>query len=79
MPATPEQKPAVHSKWLEIIGRLRGPKNDATAMSAALHTTGAQNLTSSKVEQTLQQVNAFLAGAPGHVIIDSESDSDSDD
>jgi hypothetical protein len=79
MPATPEQRPAVHSKWLEIIGRLRGPKNDATAMSAALHTTGAQNLTSSKVEQTLQQVNAFLAGAPGHVIIDSESDSDSDD
>jgi len=78
MPATPEQKPAVHTKWLEIIGRLRGPKNDAALMSAALHTTGAQNLTSSKVEQTLQQVNSFLAGNPVLVTLDSESDSEDD-
>jgi hypothetical protein len=72
-----EDKVSVHDKWLSIIGRLRGSNNDADAMSAALHTTGAQNLTAAKIEQTLDQVNAFLAGALPAVADDAD-DSDSD-
>ena len=78
MPASADQKAVIHAKWLGVIGRLRGSNNDAASMSAALHTTGAQNLTSSKVEQTLQQVNSFLAGNPVRVTLDSESDSEDD-
>ena len=66
----------VHAKWLGIIGRLRGSNNDAAEMSAALRTTGAQNLTAAKVEQVLRQVNDFLAGAP--IVIEDGDDSDSD-
>lgn len=76
MPAV--DKEVIHEKWLGIIGRLRGPVDDAAAMSAALRTTGAQNLTSAKVEQVLQQVNDFLAGLPVEVGEDGD-DSGSED
>jgi hypothetical protein len=73
----PDDAYTVHQKWLGIIGRLRGPVDDAAAMSAALRTTGAQNLTAAKVEQVLRQVNDFLAGIPVGVVNDDD-DSDSD-
>ena len=75
---TTADKGAVHAKWLGIVGRLRGSNNDASAMSAALQTTGAQNLTAAKVQQTLEQVDAFLAGAP-HPPVWNTDDSDSED
>jgi hypothetical protein len=78
IPASADQKAVIHAKWLGVIGRLRGSNDDADSMSNALHTTGAQNLTSSKVEQTLRQVNSFLAGNPVQVPLDSESDSEDD-
>jgi hypothetical protein len=47
-------------------------------MSNALHTTGAQNLTASKIEETLAQVDAYLAGVePLNIDLDDDS-SDSD-
>lgn len=73
----PDDAYRIHQKWLGIIGRLRGPVDDAAAMSAALRTTGAQNLTTAKVEQVLRQVNDFLAGIPVGVVNDDD-DSDSD-
>jgi len=72
-----QDKGAVHAKWLGVIGRLRGSTEDAAMMSAALRTTGAQNLTAAKVEQVLRQVNEFLAGVP--IVLRDDDDSDSDD
>jgi len=72
-------KIAVQGKWHEVIGRLRSDAVVAGHMSNALHTTGAQNLTASKIEETLAQVDAYLAGVePLNMPLD-EDDSDSDD
>lgn len=61
MEAGDETQP-IHEKWLEIIGRLRGPVEVRKATLSALRTTGAQNLTVTRIAETLAQVNAYLAG-----------------
>jgi hypothetical protein len=76
-----ENRDNVHAKWLDIIGRLRGSDAIAKPMLAALSTTGAQNLTSTKISETLAQVASYLAGVPSTANIrvsDTDSDEDSD-
>jgi hypothetical protein len=71
-----EDKSLVQAKWLAILGRLRSGGQVAKAMSAALNTTGAQNLTTTKIQQTLDQVNAYLAGVLPVVALDNDDDDD---
>jgi hypothetical protein len=73
-----EDKEAVHNKWLGIIGRLRNGGDTGKTMAIALTTTGAQNLTATKIHETLEQVNAYLAGATPSTSFDDD-DEDEDD
>lgn len=73
-----EDKAGVHSKWLGIIGRLRSGGDIAKNMAIALTTTGAQNLTATKINETLEQVNAYLAGAVPVAALDDDEDDDED-
>jgi hypothetical protein len=76
-----ENRDAVHAKWLDIIGRIRGSDDIAKPMLTALRTTGAQNLTTDKISETLAQVATYLAGAPPTVnnrVFDDESEDDSE-
>lgn len=50
----------VIAKWVAIIGKLRGSERERADMKAALSTSGAQNLTSLKVETVLRQVNNYI-------------------
>jgi hypothetical protein len=75
-----EDKAAVHTKWLGIIGRLRSGGDTAKNMAIALTTTGAQNLTATKIHETLEQVNAYLAGViPVEALDDDDDDEDDSD
>jgi hypothetical protein len=75
-----EDRSAVHAKWVGIIGRLRGNNEVSKAMSAALSTTGAQNLTSTKISQTIRQVDEYLAsGVVDLPSVTSDDESDDED
>ena len=74
-----EDKAPIQAKWLSIVGRLRNGGDVAKAMSAALSTTGAQNLTTTKIQETLAQVNAYLAGVTPVVVLDVDDDDDDSD
>ena len=74
-----EDKAPIQAKWLSIVGRLRNGGDVAKAMSAALSTTGAQNLTTTKISETLEQVNAYLAGVLPVVVLDIDDDDDDSD
>ena len=74
-----EDKAPIQAKWLSIVGRLRSGGDVAKAMSAALSTTGAQNLTTTKIQETLAQVNAYLAGVTPVVVLDVDDDDDDSD
>lgn len=73
-----EDKESVHDKWCDVIGRLRGNKETADAMSAALSTTGAQNLTNTKIQTTIAQVNAYLARGVVPTAIQDTTDDEED-
>jgi hypothetical protein len=76
----PEDKRAVHDKWLSIIGRLRGDVEENKRMVAALSTTGAQNLTMDRIKETLKNVNDYLAsGTQATATFDEEDDEEEDD
>ena len=47
-------------KWVGVIGRLRGNAGQRYEMTLALTTTGAQNLTETKIRTVLDQVNTLL-------------------
>lgn len=80
MDADEEDQPAVQTKWVTIIGRLRGTEDDRKKMLAALHTTGAQNLTSTRISETLAQVEAYLDdNAFFPEIIDASVEDDEDE
>jgi hypothetical protein len=65
------------AKWIGVISRLRGNETDQRDMTAALTTTGAQNLTARKIEQVREQVNRLLSGGEvAHVETFEEEDSD---
>jgi len=66
----------VIAKWVGIIGKLRGSDQERKEMKAALSTTGAQNLTSKKVETVLRQVNNYLENNITYTA-DDESDDES--
>ncbi len=75
-----EDRRAVHDKWVQIIGRLRGDAAVRIPMASALSTKGAQNLTATRISETLAQVNAYLAhgiAAPA-LVEEEEYDSDSE-
>jgi hypothetical protein len=77
MDAAEEDRPNVHVKWLSIIERLRGDAVTKKQMSAALGTTGARNLTTDRIKETIVQVNAYLAGE--NVALADDLDEDGDD
>lgn len=64
-----------HDKWVDIIGRLRNA-GTKVKMSAALSTTGAQNLTATKVSTVMRQVNYYLETGqlltPGNAVDDDD-------
>lgn len=66
----------VKAKWVEVIRRLRGNEKERADMTAALTTTGAQNLTARKIEQVLEQVNRLLAGGAVSEVDVLEDDSE---
>lgn len=75
-----EDKAPIFAKWRDVLRRLWGGEDVAKPMAMALSTTGAQNLTSTKISETLAQVNAYLTGlAPPHVSASDDSDSDDSD
>ena len=70
--------------------RLRGiscvcllPGEFRIHFTSATHTAGAQNLTSTRIQQTIDQVNAYLAGevvvAAVEDLDDEDDDEDSDE
>jgi len=75
MEADSDRKNEAIQKWNSIIGRLRGDEETATRMRYALHTTGAQNLTTKRIETVLVQINNYLEN--NEVIEVDESDEDS--
>lgn len=83
MEAEDETRPTIHAKWLTILGRLRGSDATRKLANAATHTAGAQNLTSTRIRQTIEKVNAYLAGetfiAQGDDIEDDAEDDESDE
>ena len=74
-----ENKQDVHTKWLDIIGRLRSGGDIAREMAHALKTTGAQNLTTTKIHDTIEQVNSYLIGLTPTTASDDDDDEDDDD
>lgn len=79
MQADEEHRPTVHAKWLTVIGRLRGPVGVRNLANAATHTQGAQNLTLTRIQTTIEQVNAYLAGDAVVVAVDYPEDDEDDD
>lgn len=66
-------------KWVGVIGRLRGTERERREMNAALTTTGAQNLTVTKIERVLDQVNRLLGGGiVDEPVMPLDNDSDTD-
>lgn len=65
----------VIAKWVAVIGKLRGSEQERKEMKAALSTTGAQNLTSKKVETVLRQVNNYIEN---NITYTAGDDSDDD-
>ncbi len=72
--STTAAKSDIVAKWLGIIARLRDNEETARNMRNNLHTTGAQNLTTKKIQNVLQQVNEYLEK---NVVVEAE-DSDDD-
>jgi len=71
-----DDKTAIHTKWLDILRRLRS--QEAPAMAAALTTTGAQNLTFNKIDAVITQVNTYLANGYAPPVLNESSDDDED-
>lgn len=67
---------AAVAKWVEVIGRLRGNEQMRAEMTAALTTTGAQNLTAGKIARVLESVNAYLGGAAVEHRVDLDEEDD---
>lgn len=69
-----ENKRDIIEKWVNIIGRLRGP--NASSMALALASAGAQNLTAERITRVLDQVRAYLADGvvPGGESLDTDDD-----
>ena len=65
---------ATIEKWVSIIGKLT--VSDHYNMKNALTTTGAQNLTASKIEKVLDQVNKYINTGltPENASTDNEDD-----
>jgi hypothetical protein len=80
MEAEIDDRADVHAKWLTIIGRLRGPDIVRRQADRATHTAGAQNLTSTRIQQTIAQVNAYLADETVALVdaVDDDEDDDED-
>jgi len=55
---TSDKNPSIITKWVKIIGKLRGADKDA--VSNALKTSGAQNLNLKKIEKVISQLNTYL-------------------
>ena len=68
-------KPAIITKWLGVIGRLRSDTDTQRKMRYALHTTGAQNLTTKKIVEVIGQVNKYLEKDEVDEVDDSDDDS----
>lgn len=68
-------KEDVIEKWSDIIGRLRGEEETALRMRFALHTTGAQNLTTKKIKTVLGQINRYLENDEVDEVEESDDDS----
>jgi hypothetical protein len=66
------------SKWVDVIGRLRGTEQMRTEMTAALTTTGAQNLTAGKIAKVLENVNTYLNNGRVEHRIDLDDEEDDD-
>ena len=69
---------AVVGRWLDIIRRLRDVGRSA-AMTAAIKTTGAQNLNAIKISRVLDQIRRYFAGegiVPEADVDESEDESD---
>lgn len=81
MEATEDMKAGVNAKWLDVIGRLRGNTDTKKAILAALSTTGAQNLTATRISEVIAQVDAYLTGGsvPSPVAVEDDDDEDLDD
>lgn len=71
MRAAPASKSFVIAKWVSIIGRHRSGEEK---MRKALHTTGAQNLTTQKIEIVLKQVNDYLTKGEVEDVDNSDDD-----
>jgi hypothetical protein len=67
-----------HDKWVSVIGKLRSSEEDVReGMGLALTTSGAQNLTTTKIEKVLGQVNRYLdTGFNSYDSVMSYSDND---
>lgn len=70
--------PTIHDKWVRVIGKLRSSDDEVRqGMSLALTTSGAQNLTTTKIEKVLNQVNRYLdTGLNAAGSVQSYSDTD---
>ena len=69
----------VHAKWVGIIGQMRGNTETKNAMLAALHTTGAQNLTATRISEVIAQVDAYLDHGRAPTLLDEEDEEDEED
>lgn len=67
-----EDKSAILEKWVGVIGRLRS--SERTNMLATLSTTGAQNLTATKISTVLEKVNRYLTENVVGVSVDDSDD-----
>jgi hypothetical protein len=76
MSADVATKPAIITKWLGVIGRLRSDADTQRKMRYALHTTGgAQNLTAKKIDEVIGQVNKYLEKDEVDEVDDSDDES----
>lgn len=72
-----DAKSAVQTKWVGIIGKTRGTKEESKEMKAALKTTGANNLNATKIANTLAQLNKYLESKTvAHLTMDVVDDDD---
>jgi hypothetical protein len=69
---------SIHDKWVSVIGKLRSSDQEVReGMLLALSTSGAQNLTTTKIEKVLNQVNRYLStGLNAAGSVESYSDND---
>ena len=68
-------RPAIVEKWIGLIGKIRSNEDN----EKCLRTTGAQNLTTKKIEAVLRQVNEFLAAGTTAVVTPSDESSVDED